>query len=134
MEEGWHIGVRVEEVRKYKFDFKSSVLYACRGISGDLYLVFHVKGKHGIWKEGLNLFSRVRINYTEAILGTVIKVFNMSVGIFISFNISILFPVIWKTFIEVSCKQSYMKMLKISKDFSNLYLSVFSLFKLYCIF
>lgn len=45
-----------------------------RGTCGDLYLVLHIEGKHGIWREGLNLFSRVRISYTEAILGTVIKV------------------------------------------------------------
>ncbi|KMT11174.1 hypothetical protein BVRB_5g111020 [Beta vulgaris subsp. vulgaris] len=45
-----------------------------RGICGDLYLVLHVKEKHGIWREGLNLFSRVKISCTEAILGTVIKV------------------------------------------------------------
>ncbi|XP_021759284.1 uncharacterized protein LOC110724190 isoform X2 [Chenopodium quinoa] len=45
-----------------------------RGIRGDLYLVLHIKKKHGIWREGLNLFSRVKISYTEAILGTVVKV------------------------------------------------------------
>ncbi|KAK3026252.1 hypothetical protein RJ639_041628 [Escallonia herrerae] len=45
-----------------------------QGISGDLYLVLHVDGKHGIWRDGLNLYSRVNIDYTEAILGTVIKV------------------------------------------------------------
>ncbi|KAK3036999.1 hypothetical protein RJ639_029988 [Escallonia herrerae] len=45
-----------------------------RGVSGDLYLVLHVDGKHGIWRDGLNLYSRVNIDYTEAILGTLIKV------------------------------------------------------------
>ncbi|CAI9285382.1 unnamed protein product [Lactuca saligna] len=41
---------------------------------GDLYLVFHVKQKHGIKREGLNLYSEINIDYTQAILGTVIKV------------------------------------------------------------
>ncbi|GAB2292649.1 hypothetical protein Dimus_026886 [Dionaea muscipula] len=41
---------------------------------GDLYLVVHVEGKHGIWREGLNLYSKVTVDYTEAILGTVVKV------------------------------------------------------------
>ncbi|CAO2818106.1 unnamed protein product [Amaranthus hypochondriacus] len=45
-----------------------------RGIHGDLFLVLHVKEKTGIWREGLNLYSRVCISYTDAILGTVIKV------------------------------------------------------------
>ncbi|XP_056684209.1 uncharacterized protein [Spinacia oleracea] len=45
-----------------------------RGIRGDLYLVLRIKGKDGVWREGLNLFSRIRISYTEAILGTMIKV------------------------------------------------------------
>ncbi|KAK9684229.1 hypothetical protein RND81_10G195200 [Saponaria officinalis] len=45
-----------------------------RGIRGDLYLVLHVKEKHGIWRDGLNLVSKVSINYTDAILGTVLEV------------------------------------------------------------
>ncbi|KAH9603783.1 hypothetical protein KSS87_018809 [Heliosperma pusillum] len=45
-----------------------------RRISGDLYLVLHVEEKHGILRDGLNLISRVSITYTEAILGTIIKV------------------------------------------------------------
>ncbi|CAK9158630.1 unnamed protein product [Ilex paraguariensis] len=45
-----------------------------RGISGDLYLVLHVQEKHGIWRDGLNLYSEVKLDFTEAILGTVVKV------------------------------------------------------------
>lgn len=45
-----------------------------RGIAGDLFLVFHVDEKRGISREGLNLYSKVEIDYTEAILGTEIKV------------------------------------------------------------
>lgn len=45
-----------------------------RGVVGDLYLVLHVDEKHGIWREGLQLYSKINIDYTEAILGTVIKV------------------------------------------------------------
>ncbi|KAK4567460.1 hypothetical protein RGQ29_003304 [Quercus rubra] len=44
-----------------------------RGIAGDLYLVVHVNKKHGIWRDGLHLYSKINIDYTEAILGTVIK-------------------------------------------------------------
>ncbi|KAK1309174.1 hypothetical protein QJS10_CPA09g00399 [Acorus calamus] len=45
-----------------------------RGIAGDLYLFLHVSEKTGIWREGLNLYSKISIDYTEAILGTVVKV------------------------------------------------------------
>ncbi|KAF3972829.1 hypothetical protein ACB098_04G066200 [Castanea mollissima] len=45
-----------------------------RGIAGDLYLVVHVNKKHGIWRDGLHLYSKINIDYTEAILGTVVKV------------------------------------------------------------
>ncbi|RVX17919.1 Chaperone protein dnaJ A7B, chloroplastic [Vitis vinifera] len=41
------------------------------GMAGDLYLVLHVNEKHGIWRDGLNLYSKVNVDYTEAILGTV---------------------------------------------------------------
>lgn len=46
----------------------------CRGIAGDLFLVIHVKEEHGIWRDGLNLYSKVEVDYTGAILGTVTKV------------------------------------------------------------
>ncbi|XP_077241115.1 uncharacterized protein LOC143881746 isoform X2 [Tasmannia lanceolata] len=45
-----------------------------RGIAGDLYIFFHVNEKPGVWRDGINLYSKISINYTEAILGTVIKV------------------------------------------------------------
>ncbi|KAL4590198.1 hypothetical protein LXL04_003123 [Taraxacum kok-saghyz] len=45
---------------------------------GDLYLVIHVDQKKGIRREGLNLYSEINIDYTQAILGTVIKVETVS--------------------------------------------------------
>ncbi|KAL2462346.1 Molecular chaperone Hsp40/DnaJ family protein [Abeliophyllum distichum] len=45
-----------------------------RGVAGDLYLVLHTQEKIGIQRDGLNLYSKVNVDYTEAILGTVIKV------------------------------------------------------------
>ncbi|GAB4850527.1 hypothetical protein Ancab_029837 [Ancistrocladus abbreviatus] len=45
-----------------------------RGIVGDLYLVLYVDEKRGIWREGFNLYSKLTIDFTEAILGTVTKV------------------------------------------------------------
>ncbi|XP_043704006.1 chaperone protein DnaJ-like [Telopea speciosissima] len=45
-----------------------------RGAAGDLYLFIHVNEKRGIWRDGLNLYSKINIDYTEAILGTVVKV------------------------------------------------------------
>lgn len=45
-----------------------------RGTIGDLYLFIHVNEKPGIRREGLNLYSDVRIDYTEAILGTTVMV------------------------------------------------------------
>ncbi|XP_020257172.1 uncharacterized protein LOC109833776 [Asparagus officinalis] len=45
-----------------------------RGSIGDLYLFIHVDEKPGIRRDGLNLYSDVSIDYTEAILGTIVKV------------------------------------------------------------
>ncbi|KAG0456157.1 hypothetical protein HPP92_023945 [Vanilla planifolia] len=45
-----------------------------RGIAGDLYLSIQVNEKPGIRREGLNLYTDVIIDYTEAILGTMVKV------------------------------------------------------------
>ncbi|KAG8388147.1 hypothetical protein BUALT_Bualt02G0095700 [Buddleja alternifolia] len=45
-----------------------------RGIAGDLYLVLHIEEKQGIQRDGMDLFSKVDIDYTEAILGTIKKV------------------------------------------------------------
>lgn len=41
---------------------------------GDLFVVLHVDKKQGIWREGLNLYSKINIDFTEAILGSVKKV------------------------------------------------------------
>lgn len=41
---------------------------------GDLYISFRVEEKAGIWRDGLNLISKIKIQYTDAILGTVLKV------------------------------------------------------------
>lgn len=46
----------------------------CSSLSGDLYLVIHVEEKRGIWRDGLNLYSKLDVDFTEAILGTVKKV------------------------------------------------------------
>ncbi|XP_057767616.1 uncharacterized protein LOC130987925 [Salvia miltiorrhiza] len=45
-----------------------------RGIAGDLYLVLHIDEKQGIQRDGMNLYSRVDVDYTEAILGVLKKV------------------------------------------------------------
>ncbi|XP_024018349.1 LOW QUALITY PROTEIN: uncharacterized protein LOC21402255, partial [Morus notabilis] len=45
-----------------------------RGIVGDLYIVLHIDEKHGIQRDGLNLYSKISVDYTEAILGTTMKV------------------------------------------------------------
>ncbi|KAI3866202.1 hypothetical protein MKX03_006756 [Papaver bracteatum] len=45
-----------------------------RGVAGDLYLFVHIKEKAGVWRDGLNLYSKVTIDYSDAILGTVLKV------------------------------------------------------------
>ncbi|XP_074378859.1 uncharacterized protein LOC141720380 isoform X2 [Apium graveolens] len=45
-----------------------------RGIVGDLLLVLHINKKKGIRRDGLHLYSDVNVDYTQAILGTVIKV------------------------------------------------------------
>lgn len=38
-------------------------------------MVLQIEEKRGIWREGPDLFSKVSIGYTEAILGTVLKVY-----------------------------------------------------------
>uniref|UniRef100_A0A0A9F8K6 CR-type domain-containing protein n=1 Tax=Arundo donax TaxID=35708 RepID=A0A0A9F8K6_ARUDO len=45
-----------------------------RSASGDLYIFVRVKEKQGIRRDGLNLYSDVTIDYTDAILGTTVKV------------------------------------------------------------
>ncbi|CAK7349547.1 unnamed protein product [Dovyalis caffra] len=44
------------------------------GLAGDLFISLHVNEKQGIWRNGLNLYSKVNVDYTQAILGTVLKV------------------------------------------------------------
>ncbi|KAK1565422.1 hypothetical protein Q3G72_026224 [Acer saccharum] len=43
-------------------------------MAGDLFIVVHIDGKQGIQRKGLNLYSKIDVDYTEAILGSVIKV------------------------------------------------------------
>lgn len=38
-------------------------------------MVLHVDAKQGVWREGLHLYSKINIDFTEAILGSVKKVF-----------------------------------------------------------
>lgn len=45
-----------------------------RQITGDLFVVLHVDEKQGIRREGLHLYSKISIDFTEAILGSVKKV------------------------------------------------------------
>ncbi|KDP21740.1 hypothetical protein JCGZ_03276 [Jatropha curcas] len=45
-----------------------------RGIAGDLFITLHVNEKHGIWRDGVNLYSKINVDYTQAILGAVVKV------------------------------------------------------------
>ncbi|KAK9115137.1 hypothetical protein Syun_021934 [Stephania yunnanensis] len=45
-----------------------------RSIAGDLYLFVQIEEKPGIWREGLSLYSKIAVDYTDAILGTVVKV------------------------------------------------------------
>ncbi|KAG5618842.1 hypothetical protein H5410_018666 [Solanum commersonii] len=54
--------------------FTSWLGLLCSSMSGDLYLVIHVEEKRGIWRDGLNLYSKLDVDFTEAILGTVKKV------------------------------------------------------------
>ncbi|KAJ0049255.1 hypothetical protein Pint_16897 [Pistacia integerrima] len=42
--------------------------------AGDLFIVLHIDEKQGIQRDGLNLYSKIDVDYTEAILGTVKKV------------------------------------------------------------
>lgn len=49
--------------------------FSCRGITGDLYIIIHIGQKQGITREGINLFSKISVDYTDAILGTTVKVY-----------------------------------------------------------
>ncbi|KAG6607386.1 Chaperone protein dnaJ A8, chloroplastic, partial [Cucurbita argyrosperma subsp. sororia] len=45
-----------------------------RGMAGNLYVTLRVDEKHGIRRDGIHLYSNISIDYTEAILGTIVKV------------------------------------------------------------
>ncbi|KDO62796.1 hypothetical protein CISIN_1g0103302mg, partial [Citrus sinensis] len=45
-----------------------------RSLAGDLFVALHVDEKQGIHRDGLNLFSKISVDYTEAILGTSMEV------------------------------------------------------------
>ncbi|KAK4752626.1 hypothetical protein SAY87_021424 [Trapa incisa] len=60
-------GATMQLQREGSFDSK-------RAITGDLYIVIHLGKKHGIKREGINLLSNISVDYTDAILGTTIKV------------------------------------------------------------
>ncbi|GAA0173915.1 chaperone [Lithospermum erythrorhizon] len=64
---GVHDGATMQIKGEGNFDRK-------RGIIGNLYLSFHIERKDGIWRDGLDLYSKVKVDYTDAILGTVLKV------------------------------------------------------------
>ncbi|XP_038725763.1 chaperone protein DnaJ isoform X2 [Tripterygium wilfordii] len=64
---GVNDGATMQFRREGNFDKK-------RGISGDLYIVLHVDEKDGILRDGINLYSKINVDYTEAILGTIMKV------------------------------------------------------------
>lgn len=58
----------------YTYKMLSISVLFCRGVSGDLYIFVRVNEKQGIHREGLHLYSDVTIDYTDAILGTTVKV------------------------------------------------------------
>ncbi|XP_031405368.1 uncharacterized protein LOC116214178 isoform X2 [Punica granatum] len=60
-------GATMQLQREGNFDNK-------RGIAGDLYIIIHIDQKQGIRREGINLYSKITIDYTDAILGTTVKV------------------------------------------------------------
>ncbi|KAA3483976.1 chaperone protein DnaJ isoform X1 [Gossypium australe] len=53
---------------------KKRAISLSRGFAGDLFVVLRIGVKQGIWRDGLNLYSKINVDYTEAILGTVVKV------------------------------------------------------------
>lgn len=48
--------------------------FSARSLAGDLFVALHVDKKQGIHRDGLNLFSKISVDYTEAILGTSMEV------------------------------------------------------------
>ncbi|MQM11411.1 hypothetical protein Taro_044318, partial [Colocasia esculenta] len=63
---GVHDGVTIQVQGEGNFDKE-------RGAAGDLYIFIHVAEKSGVRREGLNLYSDITVDYTKAILGTVVK-------------------------------------------------------------
>ncbi|XP_038894093.1 chaperone protein DnaJ [Benincasa hispida] len=45
-----------------------------RRMTGNLYIRLRIDEKHGIWRDGIHLYSNISIDYTEAILGTIVRV------------------------------------------------------------
>ncbi|XP_030541149.1 chaperone protein DnaJ isoform X2 [Rhodamnia argentea] len=64
---GVNDGSRMRIQKEGNFDKKS-------GLTGDLVIDLHVDEKQGIKRDGINLFSKINVDYTDAILGTVLKV------------------------------------------------------------
>lgn len=56
------------------FCFSVCFFHFHSGRAGDLFIVLQVAEKRGIRREGLNLYSKITIDFTDAILGTVTKV------------------------------------------------------------
>lgn len=54
------------------------------GRAGDLFIVLQVDEKRGIQREGLNLYSNINIDFTDAILGTITKV--VVINFFLAFD------------------------------------------------
>ncbi|KAI6694224.1 hypothetical protein NL676_021934 [Syzygium grande] len=64
---GVNEGSRMRMPKEGNFDKKS-------GLTGDLVIDLHVDEKQGIKRDGINLFSKINVDFTDAILGTVLKV------------------------------------------------------------
>lgn len=64
---GVNDGSRMRIQKGGNFDKKS-------GLIGDLVIDLHVGEKQGIKRDGLNLFSKIDVDFTDAILGTILKV------------------------------------------------------------
>ncbi|XP_022137134.1 uncharacterized protein LOC111008684 isoform X2 [Momordica charantia] len=60
-------GATMQIQREGSFDKK-------RRMTGNLYIMLHVDEKHGIWRDGIHLYSKISIDYTDAILGSIVKV------------------------------------------------------------
>ncbi|CAN6714458.1 unnamed protein product [Malus baccata var. baccata] len=61
----------ISQVKRPAYNIKNH--RNCITSTGDVYIVLHVDEKGGIRRDGLNLYSKINIDYTEAILGTIIQ-------------------------------------------------------------